>query len=61
MTYPEIEVNRAHHGMTHHRSNPEKIEDIIKINRRSAPSGNLPTLSTSCRRSRRAAVTCSTT
>ncbi len=33
LTYPEIEVNRAHHGMTHHRGDPEKIEDIAKINR----------------------------
>ena len=33
LTYPEIEVNRAHHGMTHHRGDPEKIEDITRINR----------------------------
>ena len=31
LTYPEIEVNRAHHGMTHHRGDPEKIEDITRI------------------------------
>ena len=33
LTYPEIKVNRAHHGMTHHRGDPEKIEDITRINR----------------------------
>ncbi len=32
LTYPEIEVNRAHHGMTHHRGDPSKIEDITKVN-----------------------------
>ena len=33
LTYPEIEVSRAHHGMTHHRGDPGKIEDITKVNR----------------------------
>ena len=33
LTYPDIEVNRAHHGMTHHRGDPGKIEDITKVNR----------------------------
>ena len=32
LTYPEIEVNRAHHGMTHHRGDPTKVEDITKVN-----------------------------
>lgn len=32
LTYPEIDVNRAHHGMTHHRGDPGKIEDITKVN-----------------------------
>ncbi len=32
LTYPEISVNRAHHGMTHHRGEPDKIEDITKVN-----------------------------
>ncbi len=32
LTYPEIEVTRAHHGMTHHRGDPGKIEDITKVN-----------------------------
>ena len=32
LTYPEIGVNRAHHGMTHHRGDPGKIEDITKVN-----------------------------
>lgn len=32
LTYPEIEVDRAHHGMTHHRGDPGKIEDITKVN-----------------------------
>ena len=32
LTYPDIEVNRAHHGMTHHRGDPGKIEDITKVN-----------------------------
>ncbi len=32
LTYPEIEVDRAHHGMTHHRGDPTKIEDITKVN-----------------------------
>ncbi len=33
LTYPDIEVSRAHHGMTHHRGDPDKIEDITKVNR----------------------------
>ncbi len=33
LTYPEIEVTRAHHGMTHHRGDPGKVEDITKVNR----------------------------
>ena len=33
LTYPDIAVNRAHHGMTHHRGDPDKIEDITKVNR----------------------------
>ncbi len=32
LTYPDIEVTRAHHGMTHHRGDPSKIEDITKVN-----------------------------
>ncbi|MDE0102269.1 MAG: DUF1552 domain-containing protein [Bryobacterales bacterium] len=32
LTYPEIGVTRAHHGMTHHRGDPDKIEDITKVN-----------------------------
>ena len=32
LTYPDIEVDRAHHGMTHHRGDPSKIEDITKVN-----------------------------
>lgn len=32
LTYPEIGVHRAHHGMTHHRGDPGKIEDITKVN-----------------------------
>lgn len=32
LIYPEIEVQRAHHGMTHHRGDPSKIEDITKVN-----------------------------
>ncbi|MBM3727932.1 MAG: DUF1552 domain-containing protein [Acidobacteria bacterium] len=32
-TYPEIGVPDAHHGMTHHKGEPEKIEKITKINR----------------------------
>ena len=32
LTYPEIGVDRAHHGMTHHRGDPGKIEDITKVN-----------------------------
>ena len=32
LTYPDIDVNRAHHGMTHHRGDPGKIEDITKVN-----------------------------
>lgn len=32
LTYPDIEVNRAHHGMTHHLGDPSKIEDITKVN-----------------------------
>ncbi len=32
LTYPEIGVGRAHHGMTHHRGDPGKIEDITKVN-----------------------------
>ncbi len=32
LTYPDIQVNRAHHGMTHHRGDPDKIEDITKVN-----------------------------
>lgn len=32
LTYPEIEVNRAHHGMTHHRGDQGKIADIAKVN-----------------------------
>lgn len=33
LTYPEIGVGRAHHGMTHHRGDPGKIEDITKVNK----------------------------
>jgi hypothetical protein len=32
LTYPEIEVSRAHHGMTHHQGDLDKIEDITKVN-----------------------------
>ena len=32
LTYPDIGVSRAHHGMTHHRGDPSKIEDITKVN-----------------------------
>jgi len=32
LTYPDIGVSRAHHGMTHHRGDPGKIEDITKVN-----------------------------
>ena len=32
LTYPDIEVSRAHHGMTHHIGDPGKIEDITKVN-----------------------------
>ena len=32
LTYPDIEVKRAHHGMTHHLGDPSKIEDITKVN-----------------------------
>ncbi len=32
LTYPAIDVSRAHHGMTHHRGDPSKIEDIAKVN-----------------------------
>jgi hypothetical protein len=31
--YREIEVTESHHGLTHHRGDPEKIEKIIRINR----------------------------
>ncbi len=31
-TYREIGVSGAHHGLTHHRGDPQKIEDITKIN-----------------------------
>ena len=32
-TYREIGVSGAHHGLTHHRNDEQKIEDITKINR----------------------------
>ena len=32
LTYPDVGVSRAHHGMTHHRGDPSKIEDITKVN-----------------------------
>ncbi len=32
LTYPAINVTRAHHGMTHHRGDPDKIEDITRVN-----------------------------
>lgn len=32
LTYPDIQVDRAHHGMTHHRGDPGKVEDITKVN-----------------------------
>ncbi|MCP5113070.1 MAG: DUF1552 domain-containing protein, partial [bacterium] len=32
-TYREIGVSEAHHGLTHHRGNEEKIRKISKINR----------------------------
>ncbi len=32
LTYPEINVARAHHGMTHHRGDASKIEDITRVN-----------------------------
>ncbi len=32
LTYPDVQVRSAHHGMTHHRGDPAKIEDITKIN-----------------------------
>jgi hypothetical protein len=32
-TYSEIGVSEAHHGLTHHRGDPEKIAKISKINR----------------------------
>ncbi len=31
-TYREIGVSSAHHGLTHHRNDEQKIEDITKIN-----------------------------
>jgi hypothetical protein len=30
--YREIGVNDAHHGLTHHRNNPEMIEKVAQIN-----------------------------
>ena len=32
-TYREIDVPGAHHGLTHHKGDPKKIEDVGKINR----------------------------
>ena len=32
-TYREIDVTGAHHGLTHHKGDPKKIEDVGKINR----------------------------
>lgn len=32
-TYREIGVSDAHHGLTHHKGDPEKIEKIARINR----------------------------
>jgi hypothetical protein len=32
-TYREIGVSEAHHGLSHHRNNPEWIEKLSKINR----------------------------
>ncbi len=32
-TYPEVGVNEAHHGLTHHRNDREKIRKISRINR----------------------------
>ncbi len=32
-TYREIGISEAHHGMTHHKGDPDKIEKISKINR----------------------------
>ena len=31
--YREIGVSEAHHGLTHHRGDPEKIEKVARINR----------------------------
>ena len=33
LTYREIDVPDAHHGLTHHKGDQKKIEDITKINR----------------------------
>ena len=32
-TFPEIEVHSAHHELSHHRSNPQILENIGKIDR----------------------------
>ncbi len=32
-TYREIDVSGAHHGLTHHKGDPKKIEEVGKINR----------------------------
>lgn len=32
-TFPEIEVHSAHHELSHHRSNPQTLENIGKIDR----------------------------
>ena len=30
--YPEIGIPEAHHGLTHHSGDPEKIEKVVQIN-----------------------------
>jgi hypothetical protein len=32
-TFPEVDVNSAHHELSHHRSNPQTLESIGKIDR----------------------------
>jgi hypothetical protein len=31
-TYPAIEINEAHHGISHHQNNQRQIEKLVKIN-----------------------------
>ena len=60
MTYPQIGVPDAHHPISHHQQEPEKIAKVAKINAYHVHACS-PICSRSCGRRPTATARCSTT